>query len=121
MKFRQYWSEGEAPGESGWWEGVILNKKPGHGQLCVVKYQNDSEMAIMKSEEQTFRGNIIATSLPDWKVATDIVAPAFEYVEKRLTNDCDACYHMKDQHEQMKLLQVEPTVSNLSDADCTYN
>ena len=106
VKIRQYWSEAEAPGESGWYDAVILNKKPGHGQLCAVKYSNAQEMWIMKKEEQTFRAQVVAHELSAWTEAIAKIAPAFEYIEQRLTNDCDAPYHMKAQHEQFKCLEV---------------
>lgn len=106
VKFRQFWSETDAPGESGWWNGKILHKRPGHGQLCAVRYWNGSEMWIQKAEEQAFRGNILAHELPQWKAAVAKVQPAFDYIDCRLTNACDSSYHMKMQHSQMRLFKV---------------
>ena len=84
LKIRQDWSEADAPGQSGWWEGEVVKKKPGHGQLCAVKYSNGQEMWILKSEEQSFRGHIIAHKLAEWQPAVDKITPAFEYIETRL-------------------------------------
>lgn len=89
IKIRQFWSETDAPGQSGWWEGIILNKRPGHGQACAVRYSNGDEMWILKSEETVFRGSILAHELDAWNEVTSKVRPAFEYVENRLNNNCD--------------------------------
>lgn len=106
VKFRQYWSEKDAPEDHGWWTGKILGKNPGHGDLCAVKYSNGAEMWIKKKEELEFRANILANELPEWKEAVDKVTPAFVYITNRLTNECDAPYHMQLQHQQMTLLDA---------------
>lgn len=106
VKFRQYWSEKDCPGGSGWYEGHVLGKKPGHGHLCAVRYSNGDEMWIMKAEEKAFRGNILAHMLIEWQVVRGMVQPAFDYIESRLTDHCDAPYHMQLQHAQMRQLKV---------------
>lgn len=106
LKFRQYWSETDAPGQSGWYNGQVIGKKPGHGQLCAVRYDNGDEMWIVKNEEQTFRGNILAHELSAWQDAVNKVKPAFNYIEDRLNDNCDTPYHMRVQHSQMSLYKV---------------
>lgn len=106
VKFRQYWSEEDCPGGAGWYEGIVLGKNPGHGHLCAVRYSTGDEMWIFKSEEKTFRGHILAHSLPEWQTVKNMVQLAFKYIEDRLTNECDAPYHLKEQHSQMQLLKV---------------
>lgn len=61
---------------------------------------------MLKSEEATFRSTIQAHLLPTWKHAVAKLAAAFDYVEDRLTDNCDAPYHMKEQHESMRLFQA---------------
>lgn len=106
VKFCQYWSEVDAPGKSGWYEGQIIGKKPGHGHLCCVRYSNGEEMWIKKSEEHAFRGSILAHELPEWKEVVAKVQPPFDYIDNRLTDKCDSPYHMELQHSQMRLIQV---------------
>lgn len=106
VQFCQFWSETDAPGKSGWYDGIILGTKPGHGQLCAVRYSNGEEMFILKSEEHTFRGNIIAHLLPEWSQVKKMMQPAFKYIETRLSDTCDAPYHMRMQHSQMNLIKV---------------
>ena len=118
---RQFWSEEDAPGQSGWYEGEVTRKKPGHGQLCAIKYTNGQEMWILKSEEQAFRGNIIAHKLPEWQGAVDKITPAFNYIESRLTDQCTAPYHMERQHEQMRLLQAfDPSFASENPIDVAF-
>jgi hypothetical protein len=105
LAIRQYWSEIDAPGESGWYDGKILKKKPGFGQLCAVKYSNDQEMWINKSEESTLRANIVATALSEWDTCVAKVTPGFKYIHDRMTNECDAPYHMASEHEIARLVQ----------------
>lgn len=107
VKFRQYWSEQEAPGNSGWYDGQIISKRPGSGQLCAVQYANGDEMFVLKSEEQAFRGNILAHELAEWSKVVDMITPAFDYIEDRLNNNCDAPYHMKAQHLLTRVFKVQ--------------
>jgi hypothetical protein len=110
LPFKQYWSDADAPGQSGWWSGKIIAKKPGYGQLCAVKYSNGQEMFIQKAEEATFRGNLVVTGYDSWQSALDKVAPAFDYIESRLTNNCQVPYYMKTEHHLMRLAQAfDPT------------
>ena len=106
LQVKQYWSATDAPGESGWWEGTIINKKPGFGQLCAVRYSNGSEMWVTKAEEATFRSTLLAHTLSLWKPAAAKIKPAFAYITSRLENTCEPQYHMKDQHNNMRLLQI---------------
>lgn len=106
VRVKQYWSEQDAPGQSGWYHGEILNKKPGHGQLCAIRFTNGEEMWVKKDEESTFRSTIEAHELPVWKEVVAKIMPAFEYVDNRLTDNCDTPYHMRNQHECMFLFQV---------------
>lgn len=62
----QYWSQADAPGQSGWYTAKILNKRPSHGQLCAVRYSNGEETWILKAEESNFRARIIADKLKGW-------------------------------------------------------
>ena len=73
---------------------------------CVVKYSNGSEIAIKKSEEPEFRATIVADQLLEWQHVVEKVRPAFDYLESRLEDTCDAPYHMKLQHFRMRILQV---------------
>lgn len=106
VKFRQYWSEQDAPGKSGWYDGVIINKRPGHGDLCAVRFSNREEMFIRKSEELSFRSTILAHELPMWQEVVKMIEPAFEYIEDRLMDNCAEPYHMLMQHAQMRILKV---------------
>jgi hypothetical protein len=106
VRIRQYWSEVDAPGRAGWYRGAVSKKKPGHGQLCAVKYDNGEEIWITKAEEQTFRSHILAHELPEWQTCVDKIMPAFSYLDDRLTNNCDASYHMKQEHDCTKLCRA---------------
>jgi hypothetical protein len=116
VKFRWHWYGADVSdaNDIGWWEGNVLKKAAGRGGLCVIKFtkgpKNDStvggEMIIKTGEEASFRGNIIAHTLPEWAGAVAKIKPAFDYIESRLTDNCDQPYHMKLQHEQMYLLKA---------------
>jgi len=116
VEFRWHWYEADVDDKDdiGWWEGTVIKKAPGRGGLCVIKFTKGpkanskvgGEMIIKLSEEATFRGNIIAHKLPAWAGAVAKLQPAFDYIENRLTNNCNVPYHMKEQHEQMHLLQA---------------
>ena len=106
LNFRQHWTEEQAPGKSGWWEGKTISKNPGHGNVVAVRYTNGDEMLIKKGEEAEFRKSLIAHHLPGWAQAVSLVMPMFDYINNRLTNQCDRPYHCSAQHECLNLLQV---------------
>lgn len=84
----------DTTGNSGWYSGEIINKRPSHGQLCALRYDNGEEMMINTYKEATFRGCIEAHHLKSWKPAVKKLQPALQYLDSRVTNTCEAAYHM---------------------------
>lgn len=92
--------------------GRILNKRPGHGQLCPVLHFNGEEMWIQKIEEDSFGSCFLAHELRTWSDVTSKIEPALEYIEDRLIYQCNEPYHMRMQHSQPHMLRVfDPAIA----------
>lgn len=63
--------------------------------MCAVRYTNGEEMWVTKSEESSFRGSLLAHEIPEWQDVKNTIAPAFTYIDNRLTDQCDDPYHMR--------------------------
>jgi hypothetical protein len=57
-------------------------------------------------EEEEIRPKIVTRDMPERKRVADALAPAFEYLETRVTGTCDAIYDCSDMYETCRLVQV---------------
>lgn len=74
------------------------------GARCLCSNQRSPHSA-----QASYRAHDTLPALPQWMPALAKVLPAFEYLENRLTDNCESPYHMQKQHAQMRFLKVRPS------------
>lgn len=80
-----------------------------------VRYPSDGKREDL--EEDEIRPLLKISHLPAFQKMCDSAHQAFEYLEKRLDGDCNACFSCKDMYEMCRLLQAfDPSMSSQVDS-----
>eukprot|EP00967_Tisochrysis_lutea_P159434 scaffold330508_cov63-Tisochrysis_lutea.AAC.1 len=63
------------------------------------------------------RAIVDVRALPQWQDLIECVKGGLKYLQDRLTDNCAASYHCKDQHEEMGWLRaLDPSYANKIDS-----
>ena len=60
----------------------------------------------MTQNEQEVRNIIDVTKLADWQKAVDMVKGAYDYLENRITDNCQGPYHCSGPYEVCRVSQL---------------
>ena len=82
-----------------WFDGKVT-KIGGTPTVYTVKYSDGAEMG---SEEHEVRRSLAIHKSPDWLLYCDYAMGAFDYLENRVTDNCPAAFHYKDNYEMWAL------------------
>ena len=102
--------------DNDWYTGKVIRVAP---NKWTVQYDVDKTVSEI-TDINHLRKYIHVTKLPQWQECVDKVKAGFKYLEQRLTDDCPAPYHCKEQHEALGLLRAfEPSFA-CANVDAAY-
>ena len=102
--------------DNDWYTGKVIRVAP---NKWTVQYDVDKTVSEI-TDINHLRKYIHVTKLPQWQECVDKVKAGFKYLEQRLTDDCPAPYHCKEQHEALGLLRAfEPSFA-CANVDVAY-
>jgi len=78
-----------------------------------------SDGTSIEQDEQELRNNIDVLEMPEWQTAVNVVKGAYDYLEQRITDDCQVPYHCSGPYEVCRVSQLfDPSfaVTNMAPA-----
>ena len=69
-----------------------------------VTYSEDG--TSIEQDEQELRNNICVLKMSEWQSAVDMVKGAYDYLEQRITDDCNVPYHCSGPYEVCRVSQL---------------
>ena len=90
-----------------WFAGTIVRMPTAAIPTIKVKYSDNS---ILECDVDDVRRWLDVSQFPEWSTHVTIIKEAFNYLEKRLTDDCDEPYHCAQMYGVLKLVRsFDPT------------
>jgi len=107
LQIQKYW-----PQYGKWYEAVIIGSglvdstiSPGQEVTCwTVKYKEDRTTEDL--EECEIRKLVVVNQLPEFKGVVQALRRGFDYLENRLTGQCQASYSCKSELEIFRLVRI---------------
>ena len=65
-----------------------------------------SDGTSIEQDEQELRNNIDVLEMPEWQTAVNVVKGAYDYLEQRITDDCQVPYHCSGPYEVCRVSQL---------------
>ena len=93
-----------------WYHGQVTRLPVTTGPVArrMSTYQvtyNEDGMAI-EQDEQELHNNIDVQAMPEWQTAVNCVVSAYDYLEQRITDDCQVPYHCSEPYEACRVSQI---------------
>ena len=86
-----------------WFKGKVTMLPTRGSPDYQIKYSDNSTMT---QNEQEVRNIIDVTKLADWQKAVDMVKGAYDYLENRITDNCQGPYHCSGPYEVCRVSQL---------------
>ena len=84
--------------------GLDLADIPRSQATFEVTYSEDG--TSIEQDEQELRNDMSVLKMPEWQMAVNIVKGAYDYLEQRLTDDCNVPYHCSGPYEVCRVSQL---------------
>ena len=98
------------PPHSRWYHGQVTRLPITTGAM---RYRTDTykvtyveDGTTIEQAEQELRNNMNVLNMPEWHAAVNIVQGAYDYLEQRITDDCQVPYHCSGPYEVCRVSQV---------------
>lgn len=87
-----------------------------------ITYADADGSSLLVADENEMRQAIDVCALPQWRELVDKVANSYKYLEDRLTDQCAAPYHCREQHRVTGILRAfNPALLSARSTTCGCN